>query len=160
MKKMLFIMNPCSGTRKANKVLADILNIFNRADYTVEVYMTACRGDATRVAQEKADQFDIIVCCGGDGTFSETMSGILRAGASTPIGYIPAGSTNDFAVSLGLPTNLLKAAEINEDVITAMEQFATTTNVFGVHLQADYNFTNTATKQCRYQAVYEIHYKR
>ena len=112
MKKMLFIMNPCSGTRKANKVLADILSIFNRADYTVEVYMTACRGDATRVAREKADQFDVIVCCGGDGTFSETMSGILQAGATTPMGYIPAGSTNDFANSLGLPTNLLKAAEV------------------------------------------------
>lgn len=112
MKKMLFIMNPCSGTRKANKVLADILAIFNRANYTVEVYMTACRGDAARVAQEKADQFDVIVCCGGDGTFSETMSGILRAGSSTPMGYIPAGSTNDFATSLGLPTNLLKAAEV------------------------------------------------
>lgn len=56
--------------------------------------------------------------------------------------------------------SLLKAAEINEDVITAMEQFATMTNIFGVHLQADYNFTNTATKQHRYQAVYEIHYKR
>ena len=56
--------------------------------------------------------------------------------------------------------SLLKAAEINEDVITAMESFATTTNIFGVHLQADYNFTNTQTKQYRYQAVYEINYKR
>lgn len=56
--------------------------------------------------------------------------------------------------------SLLKAAEINEDVIDAMDGFATVTNIFGVHLQADYNFTNTTTKQYRYQAVYEIHYKR
>lgn len=56
--------------------------------------------------------------------------------------------------------SLLRAAEINEDVIEAMEGFPQTMNIFGVHLQADYNFTNTTTKQYRYQAVYEIHYKR
>ena len=68
MKKMLFIMNPFAGKRKANRHLADILTIFNRADYDVTVYMTAGPGDATAYAEKCAAQFDIIVCCGGDGT--------------------------------------------------------------------------------------------
>ena len=110
MKNMLFIMNPYAGTRKANRYLADILSIFNRAGYTVITHMTAGPGDGARVVQQLAPQMDLVVCCGGDGTFNEVVNGILRSGADTPIGYIPAGSTNDFATSLRLPTNVLQAA--------------------------------------------------
>ncbi len=110
-KKLLFILNPCAGMRKANKFLADIIAIFNRAGYMVDAYMTSCRGDATRVVTERASQVDLVVCCGGDGTFNEVISGLLRGGISTPMGYIPAGSTNDFASSLKLPTNIVKAAQ-------------------------------------------------
>ena len=112
MKKMLFVMNPYSGTRRANKYLVEIIDLFNRANYEVMVHMTQGQGDATNVVAAKAHEMDLIVCCGGDGTFNETISGMLSVGADVPLGYIPAGSTNDFAVSLGLPTNLLKAAEI------------------------------------------------
>lgn len=111
MKKMLFIMNPYAGQRKANRYLSEIITVFNRADYEVTIHMTAGAGDATRVAQEKAAEVDVIVCCGGDGTFNETVSGILAAGVDVPVGYIPAGTTNDFASSLKLPTNPLAAAQ-------------------------------------------------
>ena len=110
MKKILFIMNPFAGQRRANRYLADILTMFNRAGYDVTVYMTAGPGDGARVVEEKAAQMDTVVCCGGDGTFNETVTGLLRAGVDIPVGYIPAGSTNDFATSLRLPTNILKAA--------------------------------------------------
>lgn len=108
---MLFIMNPFAGMRKANRHLADIITIFNRADYDVRIYMTAGQGDATRLVRENAKDADVIVCAGGDGTFNETVSGVLESGADTPIGYIPCGSTNDFASSLHLPTNPVKAAQ-------------------------------------------------
>lgn len=111
MKKMLLVMNPCSGKKKANRVLADIIGIFNRGGYDVTVYMTAARGDATRVVAERAEEFDLIVCAGGDGTFNEMVSGLLSAGHKTPVGYLPAGSTNDFANSLHLSKDLLKAAQ-------------------------------------------------
>ena len=111
MKKMLFIMNPFAGQRKANRYLADILTLFNRADYDVTVYMTAGPGDGARMVKEKAAEMDAVVCCGGDGTFNETISGLLQAGVDVPVGYIPAGSTNDFAASLRLPTNIMKAAK-------------------------------------------------
>ena len=111
MKKMLFIMNPYAGKRRANKYLSDILEMFNRADYLVTVHMTAGPGDATGVVQELAPNMDIVVCCGGDGTFNETVAGLLKANVDIPVGYIPAGSTNDFAASLHLPTEPMEAAQ-------------------------------------------------
>ena len=111
MKKMLFIMNPFAGMKRANRHLADILLTFTQAGYEVITHMTRGRGDATAVAREKGKDVDLVVCCGGDGTLNETITGLLSAGADTPIGYIPAGSTNDFASSLKLPTNILKAAQ-------------------------------------------------
>ncbi len=112
MKKMLFLLNPCAGTRKANRYMTDIIDIFNRADYEVTAYVTASQGDCMRMAASCGADKDLIVCCGGDGTFNELVAGMLKAGLKTPIGYIPAGSTNDFAASMGLPTDILKAAKL------------------------------------------------
>lgn len=112
MKKLLFILNPFAGQRKANKLLTEIVEIFNRADYEVTVYITAGQDDARRTAKHYAEQMDVIVCCGGDGTFNETAAGILESGIDVPIGYIPAGSTNDFANSLKLPIDILQAAKM------------------------------------------------
>ena len=111
MKKMLFVMNPYSGMRRAVRYLVDIIAMFNRADYEVITHMTGGQGDATEVVREIAPRVDLVVCCGGDGTFNETVSGILESGADVPIGYIPSGSTNDFASSLCLSTNILQAAQ-------------------------------------------------
>ena len=111
MKKMLFIMNPYSGTRRANRYLADIITLFNRAEYEVNIHMTAGPGDATQFAETHALDVDLVVCCGGDGTLNETITGMIRCGAAAPIGYIPAGSTNDFAASLKLSTNIMQAAQ-------------------------------------------------
>ena len=111
MKKMLFIMNPYSGKRRANRYLVEILEMFNRAEYLVTVHMTAGPGDATQVVKQLAPGMDIVVCCGGDGTFNETVAGLQMAGVDVPVGYIPAGSTNDFAASLKIPTEPLEAAQ-------------------------------------------------
>ncbi len=108
---MLFVMNPYAGTRKANRQLADILGVFNRAGFRVETYMTQFQGDGQQIVRERAAEVDVVVCCGGDGTFNETVSGLLSSGADTPIGYIPAGSTNDFAASLGLTGGFTELAE-------------------------------------------------
>ena len=110
MKKLLLIVNPYAGQRKANRLLADIIAIFNRADYEVITYMTACSGDCEQTTLRYADKVDLVVCCGGDGTFNETIAGVLRSGVDVPVGYIPAGSTNDFASSLRLSTDILQAA--------------------------------------------------
>ena len=111
MKKMLFVMNPFAGLKRANRHLTDILLTFNQAGYEVITHMTLGQGDATQVVERHGKDMDLVVCCGGDGTLNETITGLLRAGADTPIGYIPAGSTNDFAASLNLSTNILRAAQ-------------------------------------------------
>lgn len=111
MKKMLLVVNPYSGQKKAAKMLADIIAIFNRTGYAVRVYITAGPGDATGEVERLCGEMDLVVCCGGDGTFNETISGLLQAESQTPVGYIPAGSTNDFASSLHLSTDLLEAAK-------------------------------------------------
>ena len=111
MKKILFIVNPISGQKKALKFLPEIISLFNRADFEVITYMTGAQGDATRVAALRGGDVDLVVCCGGDGTFNETITGLLDHNIHTPVGYIPSGSTNDFAASMKLSTNPLKATQ-------------------------------------------------
>jgi len=111
LKKLLFIVNPCAGQRRVNRYLVEILDIFNRGGYEVVTYITAQQGDCARIAREKASQVDLVVCAGGDGTFNEMITGVLDSGADVSVGYIPSGSTNDFAASLRLPTNVVKAAQ-------------------------------------------------
>ena len=111
MKRMLFVMNPYAGQKKANKFLPAIISIFNSAGYEVVIHMTEGQGDAALVVEKRAAGVDLVVCCGGDGTFNDTVTGLIRCGVSIPVGYIPAGSTNDFAASLKISTNVLEAAQ-------------------------------------------------
>jgi len=110
MKKLLFIMNPFAGQKKANKVLPEILMVFTEAGYEIRIAMTTGPGSATRLAAERGGDVDLVVCCGGDGTLNETISGLLMAGIQAPVGYIPSGTTNDFASSLKLSHNPIQAA--------------------------------------------------
>ena len=110
MKKLLFVINPYAGMRKAAKMLPEILAVFNRADYDVRVYVTAEAGDGIRAVATMAQGMDLVVCSGGDGTFNETITGLMQAGLQLPVGYIPSGSTNDFAASLQIPSDPVEAA--------------------------------------------------
>ena len=146
MKKMLFVMNPNAGVRRANRYLTEILTVFNRADYAVDVYITAGQGDATRVVAQRAKNVDLVVCCGGDRTFNETVTGLLQSGADTPIGYIPSGSTNDFATSLKLPMATVQAAQeivegkpVAYDVGLFGDRYFTYVASFGAFTKASYN---------------------
>lgn len=110
MKKLLFILNPVAGQKKANKSLPEIVMLFNQVGYEVITHVTDSSGSATRAVQTLGPEADLIVCCGGDGTLSETVTGLIRSGLDVPIGYIPAGTTNDFASSLGISSNVLQVA--------------------------------------------------
>ncbi|WP_419024045.1 diacylglycerol/lipid kinase family protein [Emergencia sp.] len=110
MKRVLIILNPCAGTKQANKYFVDIIDIFCRAGYETVAATTEKRGDGTEFARSRAKDFDLIVCIGGDGTFNEVIAGVIESGEDVPIGYIPAGSTNDFANSLSLSKNVVQAA--------------------------------------------------
>lgn len=109
--QVLLILNPAAGKKKARTGLCDIVEGFCRADCQVTVFTTLRAGHAARLAAEYAPSHDLIVCCGGDGTLNEVVAGLLASGCPKPLGYIPAGTTNDFAASLRLPRNMAKATE-------------------------------------------------
>ena len=111
-QKLLFIFNPKSGLGLIRNHLMDIVDIMVKAKYEVTVYPTQARADAKRKVKEDGAQFDRIVCCGGDGTLDEVVTGLREAELDIPLGYIPAGSTNDFASSIGIPGDMVKAAKI------------------------------------------------
>lgn len=109
-KNLLFIINPTAGQKKRESMV-DIINVFNDAGYAVTIFYTRHRNHAKELVIQYGAESDLIVCMGGDGTLNETISGICEAGLKTPVGYIPAGSTNDFAASLSIPTDTVAAAE-------------------------------------------------
>lgn len=109
---MLFVYNPKAGKAQIRNKLADILDIFAKEDYEVTIYPTQRAGEATQIVEQREEKYDLIVCSGGDGTLDEVVRGMMNSGRITPIGYIPAGSTNDFAQSHGLPKNMIRAAHI------------------------------------------------
>ena len=111
-KKMLFVFNPKAGKGKIKTHLLDIVDIFSSHDYEIIIRSTQAPRDAYEKAKEYANSVDMIVCSGGDGTLDEVVTGIMEAESSVPIGYIPAGSTNDFANSLFMPKNITKVAEM------------------------------------------------
>lgn len=111
-KNILFVYNPRAGKARIRSKLCDIIDIFAKAGCEVTVHPTQQEGDAAQAVMNKKKRYDLLVCSGGDGTLDETVNGMIKCPKRIPIGYIPAGSTNDFAMSLGLPKDMCKAAEV------------------------------------------------
>ncbi|MDO4499738.1 MAG: diacylglycerol kinase family lipid kinase [Erysipelotrichaceae bacterium] len=111
--KTLFIYNPNAGKMQIKNYLYDILNIFAKAEYDLTVVPTRKSGEATIYIKKNCHKYDLIICSGGDGTLNEVTSGLMYSkNEKLPLlGYIPAGSTNDFASSLKIPKNMIEAAE-------------------------------------------------
>ena len=143
MKKMLFIYNPNSGMGLLKPKLSDVLDIFVKGGYEVTVYPTQKYHDAVRKMAEYEEQYDLVACSGGDGTLDEVVTGMMKREDKVPIGYIPAGTTNDFASSLHISKNMLEAAdtvvngvpfacdvgEFNEDYFVYIAAFGLFTDV-------------------------------
>lgn len=110
-KKMLFIYNPHAGKASIRSNLLDMIDIFTKAGFEVTAYPTQEQGDAVKATREKSDDFQVLTCSGGDGTLDEVVTGMMECENRIPIGYVPAGTTNDFAKSLGIPSNMIRAAK-------------------------------------------------
>ncbi len=109
-RKLMLLVNPVAGRKQSLRLLATIVRIFMDAGYVVTVMVSASPRDTTALASQYGNGYDAIVCVGGDGTLSETLAGVLDCGANIPVGYIPAGSTNIFALNHGLSCDILTAA--------------------------------------------------
>ena len=110
-KRLLFVFNPFSGKAQIKNQLLDIVDTMVKAEYEVTIYPTQASGDAIHKVEAEAGDYDLVVCSGGDGTLDETVTGMMHREKKVPLGYIPAGSTNDFATSLGIPKDMTKAAQ-------------------------------------------------
>ncbi len=111
MRKMLFIYNPKSGKGLIRNSLAAIVEEFSR-EFEITIYATGAAKDGERITGQRAEDFDVVACSGGDGTLDEIITGLMRSGIHRTVGYIPSGSTNDFANSLGIPKQMEQAAKV------------------------------------------------
>ncbi|MCR5666036.1 MAG: diacylglycerol kinase family lipid kinase [Eubacterium sp.] len=111
-KKALFVFNPLSGKGIIKNKVYEIVDMLVKNEYEVVIHPTQARKDAYHLVHETGGNYDLIICGGGDGTLDEVVRGLMRGEHKTPLGYIPAGSTNDFANSLQLPKRTLQAAKV------------------------------------------------
>ncbi len=108
--RILIIYNPKAGRGQFLGSLSDAIDMFTKAGYAVEVYPTQAPGDAVSRIMNLEEEYSMIVPAGGDGTLDEVVTGLMRSGRKMPVGYIPVGSTNDYAASLNLPANHIQQA--------------------------------------------------
>lgn len=111
-KKALLITNPCAGINRKRISPAEIIEKFPSADFDFTVEATKGPADATEIVKSKGNDHDIIICCGGDGTLNETINGVLQLNKRVPVGYIPSGSTNDLATTLGITAGVDASAKM------------------------------------------------
>lgn len=128
-KKMMLLVNPNAGKGGYKAVLADILAVFSTNDILPTVYFTKYSGHSSELIEKYAQQYDLIVCLGGDGTLSEVVAGVMRLEEKRPIGYFPLGTANDVARTLGLsgktPTEIAKRIVNGETIRYDVGQFGT-----------------------------------
>lgn len=111
MKKLMFVYNPVSGRKDVSRNLSEIVEVFSK-DYLVEIHATCEKGDGYKYIVNNLDNsYECLVCAGGDGTLSEAVSALIDKNIDMPLGYIPSGSTNDFARSIGIPDKMKEAAQ-------------------------------------------------
>lgn len=111
MGSILLIVNPVAGKLRVRSTLMDVVEVYSAADFNVNVRVTQRRGHACELAREaRRSMYERVVCIGGDGTLNEVICGMLESGEDIPLGYIPLGSTNDFANSLNLAKDPATAA--------------------------------------------------
>ncbi len=146
MKKLYFITNLHSGKATTASKLGMVIDRFTAAGFEVTVRPTQDRMDASAAAEYACGQgFDLIVCSGGDGTLNEVIQGVMKSRNKLPIGYLPSGSTNDFAKSMDIPTNIEASVEaviqgrpISCDIGSLNSRYFTYIAAFGAFIEVTY----------------------
>ena len=148
-KQVLLIVNPCAGRSSTRLGGPEIVDLFPADDYAFETHYTQGRGDATQLVKDYAESKDLVICCGGDGTLNETINGVMELPRRIPIGYIPTGSTNDLASTLGIPRDPKKAAALIQAAHTNSYDIGLFNNRYYSYVAAFGAFTRSsyATKQ-------------
>lgn len=160
MKEMLLFVNPAAGRSEMHYQLMDVISRFTAAGYDVTCHPTQKPQDITEVIAERGERFDMIVTCGGDGTLNETVTGMMQLKHRPLLGYIPAGTVNDFATSLHIPknipdavTNIIEGVPFSVDLGGFNEKYFTYVAAFGAFTKVSYA-TPHASKQALGRAAY------
>lgn len=146
-KRLLLIVNPCSGRAKMRTELLKVVEILSSGGYTVTVYPTKTRGDATDyVLNLSENEYERIVVCGGDGTLNEVITGLMKSELHITLGYIPSGTLNEWSSGLGIARSIPKAAEdintgkkIQLDIGRFGDRYFSYTASFGAFTDASYS---------------------
>lgn len=146
-KRLLLIVNPCSGRAKMRTELLRVVETLSSGGYTVTVYPTKTRGDATDyVSNLSENEYERIVVCGGDGTLNEVITGLMKSGLHITLGYIPSGTLNEWSSGLGIARSIPKAAEdintgkkIQLDIGRFGDRYFSYTASFGAFTDASYS---------------------
>lgn len=159
-KRVLLIINPCAGRTSKRPGAYDIISCFP-SNYEITTEFTKCTGDATRIVKEKAKDHDIVVCCGGDGTLNETINGIMDMPKRIPVGYVPMGTTNDLASTLGLSSDYKEAVKTIVDghmnwydVGLFNNRYFTYSAAFGAFTRSSYNTSQKMKNLFGYPAYF------
>lgn len=160
MKKMLLFVNPAAGKEEIRHHLMDVINYFTANGYDVLCHPTQKPRDIPEFIAARGEEFDTIVCCGGDGTLNETITGFMHLNHRPLLGYIPAGTVNDFATSLHIPKTIMEAAAtvvegqpFAVDMGGFNDKYFTYVAAFGAFTKVSYA-TPHATKQALGRAAY------
>ena len=146
-KKLLLIVNPCSGKARMKTELLKVVRIFSDAGFSVTVYPTKERLDATRlIGTLTPGEFDRIVVCGGDGTLNEVITGLMQTNLRCTLGYVPAGTLNEWSAGLHISRNIAQAAKdivsgeaIKLDIGQFDDGYFSYTASFGAFTSASYS---------------------
>ena len=159
-KKLLFAVNPKAGKSDIKNCLLPILQLFAENEYETTMLISRRQGEIWETLAKRAGEYDLVVCCGGDGTLNETVNGILNSGVDVPMGYIPTGTVNDFASNQHLSKNMLQAAKnifsgqrTSADVGCFNGRYFTYVAAFGAFSDVAY-LTPQATKATLGRAAY------
>ena len=144
-QQVLLIVNPMAGRQRIHGELIHVVDTLTKAGYETLIYTTQNAQATKELLKENDSRFDKVLCCGGDGTFNEVLGGTMLWKKQPVLGYIPAGTTNDFAHGLGLPSDIKAAAELfvkgtphTYDAGLFNETFFSYIASFGVFTEASY----------------------
>ena len=160
MKKLLLMINPAAGRQTGKSSAYEIIDRCDAAGYDVEVHPTRSFERTRSLIKERGEEFSAVFCCGGDGTLNQVVSGLMELDNPPPLGYIPAGSTNDFASTLGIPREpaaacerALSGAPQGFDVGRFNSRYFTYVAAFGAFTEVSYQ-TSQALKNVLGHAAY------
>lgn len=145
-KRLMLIVNPNAGRKRGKRLAPRVIEWLRKSGFTCRMFITKKRGDGTRFAQRNGGEYDVVVCMGGDGTLNEVINGILKGGHDVSLGYIPTGSTNDFARSMNISkdpktavNDIIKGHTVKLDMGKYCDRYFSYVASFGLFTKTSYS---------------------